>query len=144
LRNPDAHTNSYSNSHSDSDSNGYSHSYSHGHANGHGHGYSYSDSAASVADANTHAQTYADAQAAADASSAGAALSGPLIGGDSRDSAREFPRLRRKGGAWVPLVPRQTRQPPARATLIRHSLAQKRIPQFKNRKMTLTDGGRFT
>ena len=88
------HTDGHTNSHSYGDANRDAHAdaNSHGHGNSYGHGDSdiYADT-----DAYSHAQTYPDAQAAADASSAGVALSGPLIAGNSRDSAREFLRLRR-------------------------------------------------
>jgi len=95
-----AHTYTYGDTNADSDAygdahtdaNAHSHSYGYGHANADAdsHSYGHGDFDADT-DAYAHAQTYADAQAAADASSAGVTLSGPLIGGNSRDSAREFP-----------------------------------------------------
>ena len=135
LRHPDAHTDGYCDGYCYCNGycNSHSHGYSHGHANGHGHGYSYSDSAACIANTYSHAQTYADAQAAADASSAGAALSGPHRRELARQRSR-VPRLRPKGGAWVPLEPRQAREPPARDTLIRRSLARSRIRGSKIEK----------
>ena len=108
----DAHTDAHAHSHSD----GYGHAnanansygdahanaHSHGdvHANGHGDSDIYADT-----DAYSHAQTYADAQAAADASSAGVALSGPLIGGNSRDTSREFPASGGRVGHGSPFHP---------------------------------------
>jgi len=93
-----AHTYTYGDTNADSDAygdahtdaNAHSHSDGYGDANADADSYGHSDFDADT-DAYSHAQTYADAQAAADASSAGVTLSGPLIGGNSRDSAREFP-----------------------------------------------------
>ena len=77
-----AHTYTYGDTNADSDAYGYAHT-----------------------DAYSHAQTYADAQAAADASSAGVALSGPLIGGNSRDTSRESPASGGRVGHGSPFHP---------------------------------------
>ena len=97
-----AHTYTYGDTNADSDAYGDAHTDAHAHS--HSDGYGHGDFDANT-DAYSHAQTYADAQAAADASSAGVALSGPLIGGNSRDTSREFPASGGRVGHGSPFHP---------------------------------------
>jgi hypothetical protein len=110
----DTNADSYADGDAHTDANAHSHSDGYGHANADAdsNSYSHGDFDADT-DAYSHAQTYADAQAAADASSAGVTLSGPLIGGNSRETPREFPPSGRRVGHGS--------RPPRRAAGSRYS-----------------------